>query len=84
MSRRVSAEELEQRYKLKHLMLDFTDSMLSEMRMTLEQKGFSWRTCDEAYLKRKLRKKVKEEDWVAAANYAFMLQDRQSQEETTL
>ena len=73
--RRVSAGELEQRYKLKHLLLDFFDSMKAHMYANLENKGFSWKTCDAKYLRRKMRENIKAGHWVDAANYAFMLND---------
>jgi len=87
MSRRVSAEELEQGYKLKHLLLDFTDAMKDAMYENLEEKGFSWRDDEcfdepsKAYLKRKLREHVKVGNWVSVANFAFMLHDKESKGE---
>jgi len=77
MSRRVSAGELELRWKLKHWMQDFFDEMKSEMMDNLEYKGDSWKTCKKPYLLKKLQAKIDEEDWVALANYCFMLRDRE-------
>lgn len=76
MTRRVSAGELEFRYKLKHILLDFFDSMKAQMYENLEDKGFSWKTCDIKSLQRKLREHIKAENWVDVANYAFMLNNR--------
>ena len=76
MFRRVSAQELEQRYKLKHLLLDFFDSMKAKMYENLEEKGFSWKNCDVDYLVTELVKHVNDKDWVDVANFAFMLDDR--------
>lgn len=81
MSRRVSAGELEQRHKLKHLLLDFTEEMKSAMYENLEEKGFSWQSCSIKYLKKKLLEYVKVGDWVAVANFAFMLHDKETTEE---
>ena len=75
--RRVSAQELEQRYKLKHMLFDFYGEMLSELREHLEDKGFSWKTCKKSYLLRELRGHLKEKDWVGVANFAFFLADRE-------
>lgn len=77
MCRRVSAGELEDRYKLKHLLLDFTDEMRAELRRQLEVKGLSWKECDKKYLKEKLLANVKKGHWVDAANFAFMLRDKE-------
>lgn len=77
--RRVSAGELELRYKLKHLLLDFFDSMKAQMYENLEDKGFSWKTCDVQYLRQKLRTHIKAGNWVDVANYAFMLHNRKEE-----
>ncbi len=78
MSRRVSAGELEDRYNLKHLLLDFTDEMKSDMYDNLEEKGLSWKDddCSEAYLRKKLLEHAKAGNWVSVANFAFMLDDK--------
>jgi hypothetical protein len=78
MSRRVSAGELEQRHKLKHLLLDFTDEMSDAMYENLEEKGFSWKSCSIKHLKKKLLEHAKVGDWVAVANFAFMLHDKET------
>ena len=80
MIRRVSAQELEQRYKLKHLLLDFFDSMKAQMYENLEDKGFSWKNCNVDYLREKLWEHWRDGNWVDVANYAFMLQDRKEEE----
>ena len=80
MSERTSAGELQQRGEIKHLMLDFYDEMKWAMQENIPQKGMSWRdndVCTTDYLKRKLRQAVKCGAWVAVANYAFMLNDRE-------
>lgn len=74
--RRVPAEELELRYKLKHLMLDFFDEMKQKMRSHLEDKGFSWKSCSAQYLKNELISHVEKADWVDVANFCFMLDDK--------
>lgn len=73
---RVPAGELEQRYKLKHLLLDFTDKMSYQMYRNLREKGFSWKTCTRKHLIDKLIKNLDAENWVDIANYAFMLDER--------
>jgi len=79
MSERTSAGELEQRYKIKHLLIDFTDEMKALMYHNIPDKGMSWRDkkiCSMSYLKKKLLKAVADGDWVTVANYAFMIYDR--------
>ena len=76
MSERVSAGELEQRYQLKHLLLDFTDEMKDAMYDNLEVKGFSWKDCTKHYLTKKLLEHIKAGNWVSVANFAFMLHDK--------
>jgi len=73
---RVSAQELEYRYKLKHLLLDFTDKMSYQMYRNLREKMFSWRTCKRKNLIDKLIENIDSENWVDVANYAFMLDER--------
>lgn len=72
---RISAGELELRYKLKHLLLDFFDRMKEKMYMNLHEKSFSWRKCPKNYLKKKLLEHLESENWISVANYAFMLND---------
>ena len=79
MCRRVSASELELRYKLKHWLLDFFDEMKAQMYENLEDKGNSWKTCEEKFLIEKLREHIKDRSWIDVANYAFMLRDRQKE-----
>lgn len=79
MSRRVSAGELELRYKLKHWLLDFFDEMKAQMYENLEDKGSSWKTCEEEFLIKKLRERIKDRSWVDVANYAFILRNRQKE-----
>jgi len=75
--RRISAGELEDAYKAKHRLYDFFDEMFSEVFRHFEYKGTSWKHCKTTYLKKQLRKCVKENDWVDAANFCFMLRDRE-------
>jgi len=75
--RRVSADELEARYKTKHGLLDFFDLMKTKIHEHFEDKGISWKTCPIGFLKLELLKHAKNEDWVDVANFAFMLDDRQ-------
>ena len=75
--RRISAGELEARYKTKHELLDFFEEMQAKIYYHFEDKGTSWKTCPIGFLKLELIKHVKREDWVDVANFAFMLDDRQ-------
>lgn len=75
MSRRVSAGELEDRYKIKHALYDFFCEMKAELMRHAEDKGRSWRKCHPKYLLRELMKHAKEGDWVGVANFAFFLRD---------
>lgn len=77
MSHRVSAGELELRWKLKHWLYDFFDSMKYRMMENLHEKGTSWKKITKKYLLRKLRASIKAGNWVDVANYAFMLNDKQ-------
>jgi len=75
--RRVSAGELEDRYKIKHELFDFYMEMLGELINHAEDKGLTWKTCRKSYLLRELRGHIKERDWVGVANFAFFLADRE-------
>ena len=75
MTRRISAGELEDRYKLKHLLYDFFDEMYEGMFRNLPEKGMSWRDCSRDWLLEELTKHVKRNDWVSASNFCFMLRD---------
>lgn len=78
MTRRVSAGELEDRYKIKHSLFDFYMEMLSDLIDHAEEKGTSWQDAEipEKYLLGELKKHLKEKDWVSVANFAFFLRDR--------
>jgi hypothetical protein len=91
MAERTSAGELEQRYKIKHLLLDFTDRMKAAMYENIQEKGMSWQrktihmttersVSMEAFLKGALMEHARAGEWVAVANYAFMLDDREKVE----
>lgn len=77
MSRRISAGELEDRYKLKHKLYDFFDKMYSAIFRHFRDKGSSWKTCKKSYLLKKLKEHIKKEDWVDVANFAFFLGERE-------
>ena len=77
MCRRVSAGELEDRYKIKHALYDFFCEMKAELMRHAEDKGMSWREVREDYLLRELVKHMKAGDWVGMANFAFFLRDRE-------
>jgi len=75
MNERVSANELEVIYKIRHKLLDFTDRMKRRMIENVKEKGDSWEQCSVDYLKAKLIESYRNELWVNVANYAFMLED---------
>lgn len=75
MCRRVSAGELEDRYKIKHSLFDFYMEMLGELIDHAEEKGRSWRDCNRHQLLEELNKHMKANDWVGVANFAFFLRD---------
>ena len=74
--RRISAGELESRYKTKHELYDFFDEMFNEVFRHFEYKGNSWKDCDLTFLKQQLQKCIDTEDWVDAANFCFFLHNR--------
>ena len=78
MCRRVSAGELEARYKTKHELLDFFDAMKAKIFKYFEDKGTSWKECDKEDLINKLVQSVNDEDWTSVANYAFFLSDKEN------
>lgn len=78
-SRRISAGELEDRYKLKHDLFDFYTDMWATIRRNLPDKGTSWKTCKISYLKKELREHIKKGDWVGVANFAFFLAEREKE-----
>ena len=79
-SRRISAGELEDRYKTRHELFDFCTSMENQIMRNFEQKQTSWKSCSKKYLLKKLRKSLKKGNWVDVANYAFFLANRKTED----
>lgn len=74
--RRISAGELENRYKTRHELFDFYTSMENQIMRQFEVKQTSWKSCSKKYLLKKLKKNLKQGNWVDVANYAFFLANR--------
>lgn len=62
-------------FKIASKLSRFHDKMLEKMRENIEEKGDSWESCSAQWLQKKLQEHVEAKDWVAVANYAFMLDD---------
>lgn len=78
--RRISAGELEARYKMRHELFDFWSEMEGAILDNFEEKQDSWKTLSSRTLLKKLREHLKARNWVDVANFAFMLHDKQRSE----